>query len=227
MTIEQERDFYRTAYLGALESFKAYSGDVPAELQIRDMNKRMDDMERDFDSRMNNANKLHEHQMEVQKSELVRKRDEAIDSADRELANQYQDNIDSLNKQPEAAPVQSRDDNLVQDWNNANPWVMQNGPKASYAKDLFGKYTQQGIPITDALANIDRDIAREFPAVNPNRENHPSPEKGSKPGNKRSSKKLGMSDLTSDEMKFYRAMPDAWSSEKDFLQTVQDTRSES
>ena len=194
--------------------------------RLKAQNKRIDEMETSFNTRMSNANKIHQQQMEVQKSDLIRKRDEAIDSADRETANGFQDDIDKLNSQPvDSGPA--GDQTTLDTWNTNNPWILGNDPKAAYAKQQFVAYQTQGMSSAAAIAQMESDVNKAFPALNPERNNQPTPEGGSKPGGKRASKKLSMADLTNDELKWYRAMPGAWESEKAYLQAVQDTRGDS
>lgn len=186
---------------------------------------RLKEMESSFDTRLNGLNKIHNIQLETQKSELIRKRDEAIDLADRETANKIQDDIDKLVPAEEPKPAANPDQQFVDDWNSANPWVMGNTPKAAYARSQFSSYNGQGMSVSDALAAAEADINREFPTINPKREAEPLPEGGSPPGKKVSGKKLSMSDLTHEEKKFRQAMPGAWKDDKEFLQAVADSRS--
>lgn len=188
--------------------------------------RQIDDMQSTFNTRMDNANKLHQQQVELQKAELIRKRDDAIDLADKGAANGFQDDIDKINSQAVEQPVNNGQSTL-DSWNSDNPWILQNNPKAAYAKQQFGTYQSQGMSAEAALTNMENDVKREFPDLNPAREKHPTSEGGSRPGNKRSARKLSMSDLNSDELKYYRAMPGAWKSEAEYLQAVQDTRGES
>ncbi len=181
-------------------------------------------MEANFNNKMDNVNKLHAQQMEIQNSELIRKRDEAIDNADREVANKYQNDLDTINTQVQPAPV-SNDQSFVDNWNQANPWIHEDSPKASYAKDRFAAYQRQGMSAEQSIQAMQVDLDRQIPAVNPKRETQPIVEGGSKPGSaKRGAAKLSMKDLTSDELKYYRAMPGAWKNEAEYLQAVQDTR---
>jgi len=189
--------------------------------------KQISELETSFNTRMNNANKIHQQQMEVQKSDLVRKRDEAIDSADRETANGYQDDIDKLNSQPVDSSPANNEQATLDAFNSNNPWILGNDPKAAYGKQQYEAYARQGMVASAAIAQMESDVNKAFPALNPERNNQPTPEGGSKPGGKRASKKLSMADLTSDELKWYRAMPGAWESEKVYLQAVQDTRGDS
>ena len=188
--------------------------------------KRLNDMESKFNSRLDNANKLHEHQMEVQKADLIRKRDEAIDDADRETANKIQDDIDKINIQPApVAPVNNQQDALS-NWNASNPWIMGNDPKAAYGKQQFTNYQSQGMTVEQSISAMETDVNSAFPDVNPNRSNHPMPEGGTKPGKKASPQRLTMADLTAEERKFKSAMPGAWKDDKEFLQAVADSRSD-
>lgn len=196
--------------------------------RIKAQNKRISDMENQFNTRMDNANKIHQQQMEVQKSDLERKRDDAIDLADREAANGYQKDIDKLNEQPALAPAPASNEQATLDeWNTNNAWILGNDPKAAYAKQQFATYRAQGIDTGAAITNMEKDVKRAFPALNNERDRQAIPEKGSKPGKKRAAKKLSMADLTNDELKYFRAMPGAWESEAAYLQAVQDTRSDS
>lgn len=188
--------------------------------------KQIDEMKTTFNTRMDNANKLHEHQLDMQKSELKRKRDEAIDDADRETANKYQDDIDKINAQPSQPTAENNEQPTLDAWNAANPWIMGNDPKAAYAKQQFQSYQSQGMKPNEALGQMENDVNRAFPALNTERDRQPAIETGSKPGNKRPARQLTMSDLTGEEMKYYRAMPGAWKTEKDYLQAVQDIRGE-
>lgn len=190
--------------------------------RYKNQDKRIKEMEVSFEDRLSNVNRLHNQQLEVQKSELVRKRDDAIDLADRETANKIQNDIDRLEPIPEQvrAPTQT----LLDQWNTDNPWIYQSGPKTAYAQSQLNTYTTQGMSIENSLKAMEADIAREFPAMNRNRTSEPIPEGGSPPGKKSAPRKLHWSDLTSEEIKWYKAMPGAWKNESEYLQAVSDDR---
>jgi len=206
------------------EMFNA-RGEFIGRLKAQD--KRLKEMETSFNTRMSNANQLHQQQLEVQKTELERRRDDAIDLADRKAANGFQKDLDKLNSQPVTTTTTNKEQTILDEWNDANPWILGNDPKAAYAKQQFTTYQSQGISASTAITNMLNDVNRAFPAVNNERDRQAIPEGGSKPGKKRASRKLSMTDLTSDELKYYRAMPDAWESDAAYLQAVQDTRGES
>lgn len=189
--------------------------------------KRINDLESTFNQRMDSANKIHQAQIQTQKSELHRRRDDAIELADKESANKFQDDIDALNSQRVEEPTATVNQSaVIESWNKNNPWIFQGGPKTAYAQAQLQVYIGQGQSVEQAITSMDRDIAREFPAVNHNRDKQPLTEGGTRPGSTRGSKKLGTGDLTGEELKYYRAMPDAWKNEAEFLQAVQDTRGE-
>ena len=188
--------------------------------------KRVDDLEKSFNSRLDNQREFMKQQAEAQKNELIRKRDEAIDDADRKTANKYQDDIDSLKKVDDEPAVSNNQQDVLDNWNKTNTWILQNNPKAAYGKQQFGAYQQQGMTATQAIAAMEADVSREFPDVNPLRHNAPLQEGGTPPGGKPKPRKLTMGDLTSDEKKYYNSMPGAWKNDAEFLQTVQDVRGE-
>jgi hypothetical protein len=190
----------------------------------RAQDKRLNDMESQFNSRLDNSNKLHKAQLDQQKADLVRRRDEAIDLADKETALKAQEEIDNI-VIPMDAPQVNSDQAYLDEWNQKNQWILQNTPKAIYAKSQFNLYQDSGQDSKTALANAERDIKREFPEINPGINRQPTPEGGSKPGSKRSQKALTMNDLTQEEASIYKKMPGTWATDKDFLKAVQDSRS--
>ena len=64
--------------------------------EIRVQKKRVDDMELSFNERLDNQKKFQEAQAEFQKSELINKRNDSIENADKDAAIGYQDQIDKL-----------------------------------------------------------------------------------------------------------------------------------
>ena len=98
---------------------------------------KINDIENRFNSRMDNANKLHQQQIEIQKNDLVRKRNDAIDLADRDQANKFQTDIDNLNTQVVAPEPANSEQAAIDSWNTNNQWIQGTEPKAAYAKQQF------------------------------------------------------------------------------------------
>lgn len=182
--------------------------------------RRINELQDDFNTRLSNVTQLHQIQLEAQKAELIRKRDEAIDLADKDAALGYQSQLEKLDQTP-VQPEANKGQQVLDEWNKENPWIFGNDPKAAYAKQQFALYESQGNSVTEAIRKMEADVEGAF-AKKP-----PTPEGGSRPGSKRSASKLSWGDLTSDEVKYYRSMPNAWESEAAFLQAVQDSRSAS
>ncbi len=192
--------------------------------EIKTQKKRVDAMESQFNTRLDNSNKLHKATLEAQKADLIDKRDAAIDLADREAANKHQESIDNLHV-PEEVPAVNAAQATLDNWNSNNAWIFQGGPKAAYAQAQMNQYLGAGQDVNAAISNMEADITREFPAINPNRENHPRSEGGSKPGGKRGSRAVTMADLTDEERNIYKKTPGTWATEAEFLKAVQDSRS--
>ena len=189
---------------------------------IKNGRRKIDDMQKEFDDRLAQNNKLHEIQRKTLIADLESKRDNAIDMADRTTANAAQNQINELNnvKIESAKPAAPEGQSLLDDFNANNPWIFEESPKASYAKDQFGKYSRSG-NIAEAIARTKADIAREFPDINPNRSAPNTTEsRASRPGRKQEVK-LTWNQLTSDEKKFYDAGD--WS-QTEYLKVVSDAR---
>lgn len=193
----------------------------------KDQQRRMDEMEVNTNKRIDQQRKMMEGMNEARITELTQKRDDAIDDADREKANNFQDQIDTVKSSKAEEPKVANHQTEIDNWNSANPWILGTDPKAAYAKQQCAAYQNNGMSVPDAIAAMEKDINKHFPDVNPQRDEQPLQEKGTKPGVKRAAAKLGMGDLTADEKKYYLSMPSAWKSEAEFLQTVQDCRGES
>lgn len=177
--------------------------------------------DRELDERIGNLNKMHEGQMEVQRSELTARKEAAILEGGKDSLEDVK-NIDHQLNQLAQQPVAPRVDPVVADWEERNPWIDAPGPKGIWAKTLYSQAVNGGSSPAQALQMLDAEIAREYPTQT--MEKQSITERGSKPGNKPSSKALSMSDVTTEELKWRDAMPDAWKDEKKFLKAVQDSR---
>lgn len=206
--------------------------------QIKDLQKQVKESSKSFEDRLDRVNKFHEAQMKAKMEELKSQRREAIEQADVEAVEEFDAQIAELGvtetKETETkeSPKQengfTEDDNTLLDaFNKENPWVMDmNNPKTPYAQSRFNVHLQSGKSVAECIELVKSDVNNAFPKTNPNRDNAPRVEtKKSQPG-KKAVRSLQWSDLTNDELKMYKAMPNAFGSKKDFLQTVQDIRKE-
>lgn len=182
--------------------------------------KKLNDQARDFETRLENNNKIHKLQMEAMKKEYENKRDQAIESGDKDAAIQAMENInaiDNMNTAP-ARDIQAEQADL-DDFNKDNPWIFETSPKAAYAKQLFATYHRQ-MPAKDAIDKMLSEVNNHFPSdVNPNRNSAPaavrSPQKA-----KSRERMITMNEVTPDEKK----LRSFFGSAEEFLKAVKDAR---
>jgi len=196
------------------------------------------------DEQMSRLNQFHESQNKILRAklaELKSGRTEAINLADVDEANRIQDQIDeteyalavSENVPKPQPPAQKH--HLISGWEAKNEWI--NNPdsaKTVYANAKFVQLLQdpilaQGASSTDevverALVELDKVVAKEFPAVNTNRNKAPSNVRGRPSGKKGQSNQLTMDDLTRDELNMYQEMGDIYKNQDEFLAVVADSR---
>jgi len=176
--------------------------------------------DREIDERIEGLNKAHEAQMKVQRAELESQKAEAISMGGREAVETVK-NIDYQLQNLNAPVAPPPKDSLVAEWEANNPWIDEPGPKSVYANTLFSQAQQGGLNTQQALAHVNQEIAKAYPAKV---QTAAMSEKGSKPGRKAASKSLSMGDLTREELKWREAMPDAWPTDEKFLKAVKDAR---
>ena len=161
-------------------------------------------------------------------SDLESKRREAVELADADKVDKIQSQIDDLKTAPAAdAPQRNDDTDVITSYNNANPWVSERTAKGALARESFAHYLQQGISAKEAITKMEDEIRREFPPVNERRTQPNTVENTRSTQSKRADRKLGWSDLTSDELRMYKAMPNAWEGDKGkeaFVQACADER---
>ena len=125
--------------------------------------------------------------------------------------------INSLN--PPVVPVT---DPVLDQWNTNNPWINEESPKASYARDIFQREAAiQGNTMSNALTKVNAAVARHYPDK---QSDDPLSETGSMPrGNKPISKTLTMNEVTPEELRLRVFFPH-FKDDKVFLQAVKDSR---
>ncbi len=192
---------------------------------IRELKRLREQDKKEFDSRLNHNKTLHDAQLKVAIADLETKRDDAIDLADRDKANNIQGQIDELRTTTTDAPLETttNDQTTLDDWNDANDWIKdEDSPKAAYAIQRFNRHLGSGKTNAQAIAKMELEVAKQFPDKNERRENVATVEGGrSKPG-KRASVKLSWDQLKPEELKWFSAI--SWESKDVFLQAVADER---
>lgn len=171
------------------------------------------------DSRLSGLRALHTAQMAAQKTELMKKRDFLIEAAgaDVEGIKDIEQQINNLTPALTAAT-----DPMLDQWNTNNPWINEESPKASYAKDIFQREAAiPGNTMNSALTKVNAAIARHYPDKplgDPVSETGSNPQSG-----KISTRTLTMADVTHEEMALRNAFPH-FKNPKVFLQAITDSR---
>lgn len=178
--------------------------------------------EQDFHQRTEGLVKYTQAQLAVQREQLLAQRDSAIESGNKAEVHKLDKQIEQTNIH--VAPPSTQSNAALAEWNEKNKWIFEDSPKATYAHSVFQRALQSGATVQDAISRVDTEIARHYPVAKP-KAHVPETERGrGSVGFKGRQAALTMSDLTQQEAAIFRAMPNAWKSEKDFLQAVADDR---
>ena len=206
---------------------KEYVKDGEWLSRLKEVNQRADRLEKDFETRLENTNKLNEARRKSEIADLKKQQREAVEMADSTQYDNAQVKIDELEKQPEPVQTNQKDPDVAA-WEAKNDWINDTKDERTIvAQGIFHNYAQQNKNATaqETLDHLDKRIKELYPtAVNPRREQPNTTETGKKPA-QRKGKELTMSDLTQDEKREYEMHGQLmFKSEKDFLRAVKDAR---
>lgn len=189
----------------------------------KELTKRMDKMQHDFETREANANLLRNKQIESDRAQLIAERSSAVNDDDVAGVNAAQNKIDNL-QQP--VDVQQPIDPVFTRYQADNGWLSTGSDEANFAISQVSHYQSLGMDATACLNAMEKDMESKFPkaqAVPP----ASMAEGGSKPGTKPAAGKITMSDLTAEENKIWNNNSHMWKGDKKvFLQAVKDARTE-
>lgn len=181
-------------------------------------------LQKEFDNQIKNLNLLHQAQLRKERENLLSRRDDAIDIADKAavkaLDKQIKE-IDDLEELTQEQVIQQDKPVEVTNWENANPWINNpKDPRTAIAQKAFEAATKSGMDIDDALDLVDAAISKKFSTK-------PAAPRQTVEGSRQSSGKreeavLTMSSLTKQERMYWEE--GFWTSEKDFLKAVANDR---
>jgi len=189
------------------KSAREYVRDGEFLATIKDLNQRMDKQGRDFDTRLENSNKLHEARRKKEISELEDEMLSAVRTSDTEAYKEAKGKKTELEKEENTANTETNDPApsarpVVDDWLAKNKWINDKSDKADFANDTWNGYVQRNPNSSDdeALAHVNAQLTKFYPVnnVNHRRDQQNTNETITKRG-KKGSKALTMSDLTQDE----------------------------
>lgn len=198
--------------------------------KIRDLNQKIDNQQKDFDSRLENTNKLNEARRQAEIGELKSKQRDAVEMGDTDAYDKSQTKIDNLEKQEVIVPPTVNKDPSIAAWEDANPWVNDaENEKAAIAIGIFNTYASKNPGATNqqVLEHLDGRLEKLYPAeakTNPRRQQPNSTENNTKP-TQRKGKDLAMSDLTNAEQNDWNMFgASMFGDQKTFLKAVADAR---
>jgi hypothetical protein len=193
------------------------------------------DREKDFDNRLKNVNLLAQAQLARQREELISRRDDAIDIADKATVKRLDKQIDDLDKEAELVEdkpaVQQVKPKEVVEWEEENTWIEDvTDPRTPIAQKAYIEAIQAGKTIAGALRAADKAITaikqeskhdeiRKKPAVSMS----DSPRSASVSRN--DSPSITWSQLSGEEKTmFHEFFERSGMTQKDYLKTVADQR---
>lgn len=210
--------------------------------------RKLEQLEKTFDTRINNVKVLYEAQANQLKAENARlqtaKRDairygevDEVERIDKELMSNAVNliNVERAAGANTPQPMQPSQDEVAKEaeWEKKNPWIFTNDPtspdfgKAMYVKQLYGSLVNYPEYTADQrIAYVEQEIAAKFPQApkaNPNREKAALTD--TKTSNHAPSGKLTWADLSPSELSDYNKFGSTFYKDKsEYLQTVSDIR---
>ena len=199
--------------------------------RIKSTNQKIDNMQADFDKRIDNSNKMHEARRLSEIKKLKTQQREAVDTQDTESFDSAQTQIDDLEKQEvktTTTPAVPNEDPTITAWKAKNTWFEDlNDERGGVAVSIWNSFLQTNPTASNeqALKHVDTRIARLYPTSNENpRRNQPNSTENNTRRSSKQSKGLSMSDLTADEKNEWNQFGSMMFTEAEFLKTVADTR---
>jgi hypothetical protein len=181
------------------------------------------EMQRDFDNRLKNMQLFQQKQLELQRQELLSKRDDAIDTADKDTVKRLDKELKELDQYEELnkdEPVVVKPPE-VQRWEEENPWCNDpSDPKLPLAQRTYKAAIGSGMTPEEALEVVDIAIAKKF--IVKKRSPGQIAETSRQSAGREDSSKPTLATLTAEEKKIWDS--GIFDDQKDFLKAVADTR---
>jgi len=179
-------------------------------------------LKREFDNQIKNLSLFHQIQLKNQREELISKRDDAIDVADKAAVKGFDkqlkelDDLEKLNA-PEAADSNAKAPQILE-WEKANPWCFDpKDPRTALANKVFKALTAAGDTYEEALSGVNDAVKAKFSSKTTN--TRQIAEGSRTAGGKRDDVgTLSMKTLTREEQQAWDS--GLYDNEKDFLKTV-------
>lgn len=182
-------------------------------------------MKAEYDNRFKNLSMYYQKQMELQRNDLLARRDEAIDTADKAAVKAIDkelkelDEIEQLNK-VEDAPAIVKPPEVVE-WEEENPWCNDpTDPRLALAQRVYKSAVTAGKTPATALRMVDKELAAKF--IDTSKKPAQIAEGSRQSSGKHDDGKPTMASLTAAEKKIWDT--GIFDSKDAFLKAVQDDR---
>lgn len=183
--------------------------------------------ERDFDNRIKNLSLLHQVQLKNQREDLLNRRDDAIDVADKGAVKAIDkqlkdlDDMERLNTPQEVASSATKSKEILE-WEEDNPWCMNpNDERLILAQRIFSEQSAKGVTHATALRRVDEAIKAKF-SVKSNSTRQIAEGSRSSSSKRDDSGPVTMKNLSRDEQRIWDT--GLFKDEKTFLKAVADDR---
>lgn len=187
--------------------------------------------DKEFDNRIKNLNAVQQAQLNRQRDELISRRDDAIDVADKAEVKRIDKQLNDLDKEAELASdkVQPPKPIEIVEWEQDNPWIFNlDDPRSKIANDAAAAAINAGKTIAYALREADKAIAKYETASEPSeiRKKPPVPmSDSSRSSVSRDAPTLNWGSLSKEEESLYEELySHTGMTKKDYLKTVADQR---
>lgn len=163
---EGDKDNWKTA--------KEYIKDGEWIGKVNELNRKIDDQQRQFDDRLSNANKLNDARRKSEISALRNEQKNAVGIADQDAYDAAQVKIDAIDKQTQdeldTTTQQSKDPDIAA-WEAKNPWINDvSNTKTAVTQGIWNNFLQQNPAATtqQALAHVDIELNKLYQTDNSN-----------------------------------------------------------
>lgn len=228
---EEDRRFAKGFDPNGEKTLEQFVNDGKWMHENKSLRDKMSQMEREFQERLKTVVKLQEMELKTQEQKLRAELAEAVNMSDLQAVQEIQGKI-SENQMAQQEVGQQQQPELpdeVRSFNERNPWVYENSPKAVAARARYQDAMQRHNGNTSAaLAEVEQFVAiwdGNAPAQPQEQRAPKTMPSQAMPGRQSTKRRITMNDLTPEEKGLYKSMGKAFGSEEKFLQAVQDIRS--
>jgi len=200
--------------------------------QLADKERQIADKDRDFDNRLRNVNLLAQAQLSRQREELLARRDDAIDVANKAEVKRLDKQISDLDKEAELVadkPAAPNKPPEVVEWEEENEWINDiSDPRTPIAQKAFQEAVSSGKTIAYALRMADKAITaakQEMPEITKKKPAQMVDSPKAAVGVSNDTATLSWNQLKREEIDVYEELFEhAGMSKKDYLKAVADQR---